>query len=133
MNKWLLITALPLLGACADPNSLSRLNAAHSLDVTWLGANNMQIELDNQRYAGASTSSPCFTDACRGVYRNVSRLHRSHIQQGQAELVSPTGSRMACEWVSHLPELHGVCTTEDGRRFLLVDQGAKPHQPADTP
>lgn len=134
MKKWLLITLLPLFGACTTPGALTGPEAdtpgASPLNVTWLPANSMEVVLDGQRYVGTWTSFICSTDACRGVYRNVPRTHRRHIRQGQAELVAQDGARMTCEWVSHLPEVHGTCTTQDGRKFPLEAKGAKPHQGA---
>lgn len=134
MKKWLFISLLPLIGACTSPVALTGPDAAPTgagtLNLTWLASNSMEVVLDGQRYVGEWTSIRCSTDACRGVYRNVPRIHRRHIRQGQAELVAQDGARMTCEWVSHLPEVQGTCTTQDGRKFLLEAKGAKPHQGA---
>lgn len=134
MKNWLLVFLLPLISACATPVGLTGPDAptssAGTLNLAWLAPNSMEVVLDGQRYEGEWTSSRCYTDACRGVYRNVPRIHRRHIRQGQAELVAQDGARMTCEWVSHLPEVQGSCTTQDGRKFLLEAKGAKPHQAA---
>lgn len=136
MKNWLLLSLLPLIGACTTPIGLTGPDATTpgvgTLYLTWLAANSMQVDLDGQRYEGKWTSTRCYTDICRGVYRNVPRIHRRHIRRGHAELVTPDGARMTCEWVSHLPEVHGSCTTQDGRKYLLEAQGAKPHQTVGT-
>lgn len=123
MRLWLPIVLLPLLGACATPVSLSGpadvAPGAGTLSLAWLAGNTMAVGLDGQRYVGGWTSHLCTTDACRGEFRNVPRIHRRHIRAGAAELVAQDGARMTCAWVSHLPQVQGSCTTADGRTYRL--------------
>lgn len=63
--------------------------------------------------------------SCRcSPYRDVPRIHRRHIDKGQAVLKTKEGERLDCEWVSHLPDVQGTCRAQDGRVFKLVE--AKP-------
>lgn len=123
MNKWMLILLLPLLSACASQVALTTPDgvrqAEGTLSVAWLEPHAMEVVIDGKRYVGEWTSSACSTDECRGVYRDVLRIHRRHIRQGHAVLVAKDGSRVECEWVSHLPELDGTCKTQDGRVYKL--------------
>lgn len=122
MTKALIFPALALVAACASPVVLVGPDGAASagtLTIAWLEPYDMEVQLDGKRYVGAWISSPCFTDACRGAYRDVPRVHRRHIRQGEAILTTTDGTRLDCRWVSHLPEVDGTCTSQDGRVFKL--------------
>ena len=123
MNKWLLLLLMPLLTACASQVPITAGDPADpvagTLTVAWLEPNAMEVVVDGKRYVGDWSSTICSTDECRGVYRNVLRIHRRHIRKGHAVLVAADGSRIECEWVSHLPALEGSCKTQDGRVFRL--------------
>lgn len=121
--KWLPVFLLPLLAACASPVVLTApegaTQATGTLTLTWLEPHALEVTLDGKRYVGEWTSQICSTDECRGVYRDVPRIHRRHIRKGHAVLMAADGSRIECDWVSHLPELDGTCKTSDGRVFRL--------------
>ncbi len=123
MHKWLLIFLLPLLTACASQVPITASDPADrivgTLGVAWLEPKVMEVVVDGKRYTGEWSSQICATDECRGAYRNVLRIHRRHIRKGHAVLVAADGSRVECEWVSHLPELEGTCKTQDGRVYKL--------------
>lgn len=117
-----MLPALSLLAACATPVAFTGPEGAliaGTLTVGWLEPRAMEVQLEGKRYMGEWSSSACFTDACRGIYRDVLRIHRRHIRQGQASLTAADGARLECRWVSHLPELDGNCTSQDGRMFKL--------------
>lgn len=116
------IPLLALLSACAAPIALTGpdgAQAAGTLTLAWLEPHAMEVRLEGKRYAGEWRSSVCFTAECRGVYRDVPRIHRRHIHQGEAILAATDGSRLACRWVSHLPEVDGTCKAADGRVYRL--------------
>lgn len=117
-----ILPTLGLLAACASPVVLTGPEgamAAGTLTVSWLEPHAMEVRLEGKRYMGEWSSSACFTDECRGIYRDVLRIHRRHIRQGQAILTAADGARLECRWVSHLPEVDGNCTSQDGRVFKL--------------
>lgn len=123
MNKWLLIFLPFLLSACASQVALKGTEGATpvagTLSLAWLEPNAVEVVIDGKRYVGELTSSVCSTDECRGVYRDVLRIHRRHVRKGHAVLVAKDGSRVECDWVSHMPELDGTCKTQDGRVYKL--------------
>jgi hypothetical protein len=117
-----MLPTLSLLAACASPVALTGPEgamAAGTPTMSWLEPHAMEVRLEGKRYVGEWRSSACFTDACRGTYRDVPRIHRRHIRQGQAILTAADGARLECRWVSHLPEVDGNCTSQDGRIFKL--------------
>lgn len=121
----LAILAFALTGCASSNVALKDANdapqALGTLTLTWLVHNSMEVTLDGKRYVGEWESERCLNLECRGVYRNVSRIHRRHIQEGQAVLKTKDGERLDCEWVSHLPDVQGTCRAQDGRVFKLVD------------
>lgn len=122
MKRWLFPVALVLLNGCAstlDLNSSDAPIVAGTLSLDWIAPHTIELQLDGMRYAGDWTSRVCTTDACRGMFRNVPKIHRRHIHQGRAMLTAQNGARLDCEWVSHLPELDGACRAQDGRLFKL--------------
>ena len=123
MRRILILTTLAWLAGCATPVALTAPEGASNtgrLTLTWLEPHAMEVQLLGKRYTGEWSSSACLTDECRGVYRDVLRIHRRHIRQGEASLTAPDGSRLDCRWVSHLPELEGNCTAQDGRVYRLT-------------
>lgn len=117
-----ILPTLSLLAACAGPVALTGPEgamAAGTLTVSWLEPHAMEVRLEGKRYVGEWSSNACFTDECRGIYRDVLRIHRRHIRQGQATLAAADGAGLECRWVSHLPEVDGNCTSQDGRVFRL--------------
>lgn len=127
MHKLLPLLLLPLVGACTTtPVAVKAPDGqpatSGTLTVAWLARDTMEVDLGDRHYTGTWTSSLCSSDICRGVFRNVPRIHRRHIRHGEADLVADDGSRLRCTWVSHLPQVRGHCLTDDGRRFELVNQ-----------
>ena len=123
MRRILILTTLAWLAGCATPVALTAPEGASNtgrLTLTWLEPHAMEVRLEGKRYMGEWSSSACFTDQCRGIYRDVPRIHRRHIRQGQATLATADGARLECRWVSHLPEVDGNCTSQDGRVFRLM-------------
>ena len=122
--KLLTILPLLLLAGCASNVALKDTSdatqAVGTLHLGWLQANSMEVMLDGKRYVGKWDSERCLNVECRGVYRNVSKVHRRHIEKGQALLKSRDGDHLDCEWVSHLPDVQGTCRAQDGRVFKLV-------------
>ena len=128
MRRLILILPLIALTGCASNVALKDASdatqAVGTLTLTWLIHNSMEVMLDGKRYAGEWDSERCLNVECRGVYGNVPKVHRRHIDKGQAILESREGDRLDCEWVSHLPDLHGTCRAQDDSVFKLVE--AKP-------
>jgi hypothetical protein len=117
-----LYSAALLLTGCASSVPLSgedQAGVSGTLSLDWVQPHAIEIQLDGETYAGEWTSSVCKTDACRGKFRNVLKIHRRHIHRGEAVLTAKSGVRMNCEWVSHLPEVDGQCRMQDGRLFKL--------------
>jgi hypothetical protein len=120
MNPGLLVTALALLSGCtklAIRQAPDDVVAEQSLKPVWIAPDGIEIQLDGKQYNGTRTSHRCVTDACRGDFRNVPRIYRRHIEQGQASLTARDGSSLDCAWVSYLPEADGYCRAQDGRVF----------------
>jgi len=123
--KRLMMTTLFLLilTGCASnvalKDSADVTQAVGTLSLSWLQANSMEVTLEGKRYVGEWTSEPCLNEYCRGVYRNVQKLHRRHIDKGYAILKSKDGGQLECVWVSHLPDVQGECRAQDGRQFRL--------------
>ncbi len=129
MNRWIFPVALLWLNGCSSTLELASpdvSSVAGTLAVEWIAPHAIEIELDGMQYRGDWRSSVCTTDACRGIFRNVMKIHRRHIHHGQAALIAQSGSRLDCEWVSHLPEIDGVCRAQDGRQFKLKGSGTAP-------
>jgi hypothetical protein len=128
MKRLMLILPLVALAGCASNVALkddsNATQAMGTLTLTWLQPNAMEVTLDGKRYVGEWDSERCFNAECRGAYSYVPRIHRRHIDKGQATLKTREGDRMDCEWVSHLPDVKGTCRTQDGRMFRLEE--AKP-------
>lgn len=126
MKTWILTLAssLALLAGCSSPLALRGETGTHAgaLSLTWLQPQDIEIILDGKRHTGAWSSRTCHTDSCRGIYRNLLKHHRRHIEQGQAVLTSADGGRLECTWVSHLPDLEGTCKSADGRVFRLTGE-----------
>lgn len=124
MKRWktgFYLTAMLLTG-CASNVPLvgdDQAGVSGTLSLDWVQPHAIEIQLDGVTYTGEWTSSVCATDACRGIFRDVLKIHRRHIHQGEAVLSAKTGAWMRCEWVSHLPEVDGQCRTQDGRLFKL--------------
>jgi len=126
MNRWLVSVTLVFLSGCSSMLDLKHPDAplvSGTLALGWVQPHAIEIELDGMRYIGDWTSSVCWTDGCRGTFRNVLKIHRRHIQRGQATLTARNGFRLECEWVSHLPEVDGSCRAQDGRLFKLKSGG----------
>lgn len=127
--KLLTILPLLLLAGCASNVALKDANDATQavgiLHLAWLQPNSMEVSLDGKRYVGEWDSERCLNVECRGAYRNVSKIHRRHINQSQAILKSREGDRLDCEWVSHLPDVQGTCRAQDGKVFKLVEARPK--------
>ncbi len=123
LNKTWLIGVLMLLGGCACHGGLSDAASmrpiAGTLQPSWLDNSTLLVELDNKRFTGDQTSSVCHTDACRSVFRNVPRMYRRHVLNGQAELAAADGERLACEWTRYRQQVDGICRSPDGREFKL--------------
>jgi hypothetical protein len=123
MNRGLMILALVMLGGCSSHVALTGQDDVEAtvgiLVPTWLEPQSMEVLLDGKRYVGEWSSSACFTDECRGVFRNVLRIHRRHIRKGEAVLAAPDGGRLECRWVSYPPKMDGICRTQDGRVYKL--------------
>ena len=128
MKKWLLFSLLALVGACGgaqaagtDPGATdaSAATPLPSAQLTQLEPHAMAVVVDGKRYAGDWTSAQCFTDPCRGVFRNVPRIYRRHVHHGEAELTAKDGARLACDWVSYRDHVQGTCTTADGTKLPL--------------
>ncbi len=122
MKRPLLLLPLLLAGCASNAaqDTVARPPAAAALSLTWLQPRSLEVALDGKRYAGEWTGAPCLNEYCRGVYRNVSKYHRRHIDKGSATLQSRDGERLVCTWVSHLPEVRGTCSAPDGRQFRLT-------------
>ena len=129
MKRLMLILPLIALAGCASNVALKDTSdtpqAVGTLTLTWLIHNSMEVTLDGKRYAGEWDSERCLNVECRGVYGNVAKVHRRHIDKGQAILKSREGDRLDCEWVSHLPDVQGTCRAQDGRVFKLVEARPK--------
>ena len=123
MKHWFAPVALvSLLNGCTTTLDLKGSDAPQVsgvLSVDWIEPHAIVIQHDGMRYSGDWSSRVCTTDACRGVFRNVLKIHRRHIHQGRAVLAAKNGSSLVCEWVSHLPELDGTCRAQDGSLFKL--------------
>ncbi len=123
MNRGLMILALAMLGGCASHVALTGQDDVEAtvgiLVPTWLEPQSMEVPLDGKRYVGEWSSSACFTDECRGVFRNVLRIHRRHIRKGEAVLAAPDGGRLECRWASYPPKVDGICRAQDGRVYKL--------------
>lgn len=123
MKRWKtgFYSAAMLLTGCASVPLVGddQASVAGTLSLDWLQPHAIEIQLDGVTYTGAWTSSVCTTDACRGKFRNVLKIHRRHIHQGEAVLTAKNSARLECNWVSHLPEVDGQCRTQDGRLFKL--------------
>ncbi len=133
MNRWVFPVVLLCLNGCstlelASPDVSS---VSGTLSLEWIAPHAIEIQLDGMQYRGDWSSSVCTTDACRGIFRNVLKIHRRHIHHGQAVLSAKSGSRLDCEWVSHLPEIDGVCRAQDGRLFKLKAASSFTPSPAD--
>lgn len=114
--------AILLLAGCASNPPVARndqADLAGTLVLEWVQPQTIEIRLDGETYAGAWSSRVCTTDACRGKFRNVRKIHRRHIHHGEADLAAKGGARMHCEWAGYLPEVDGQCRTQDGRLFKL--------------
>jgi hypothetical protein len=130
----LMILAVAMSGGCASHATLtgqSGLGAtAGVLAPTWPDPHTLVVQLDGKHYAGEWSSSPCFTDECRGVFRNVLRIHRRHIRKGEAILAAPDGVRLECRWVAYLSKVDGMCRGQGGQVYKLksakVTQAAQP-------
>lgn len=118
-----MILALAMLGGCASHVALTGQDDVEAtvgiLVPTWLEPQSMEVPLDGKRYVGEWSSSACFTDECRGVFRNVLRIHRRHIRKGEAVLAAPDGGRLECRWASYPPQVDGTCRAQDGRVYEL--------------
>ncbi len=129
MRRLILILPLIALTGCASNVALKDASdatqAVGTLTLTWLIHNSMEVTLDGKRYVGEWDSKRCLNVECRGVYGNVAKVHRRHIDKGQAILESREGDRLDCEWVSHLPDVQGTCRARDGRVFKLVESRSK--------
>jgi len=124
MKRWKtgVFSAALLLTGCASSVPLvgdDQASLSGTLLLDWVQPHAIEIQLEGVTYTGAWTSRVCTTDACRGIFRNVLKIHRRHIHRGEAVLTAKNGVRMNCEWVSHLPEVDGLCRTQDGRLFKL--------------
>lgn len=130
MKHWLAPIALAsLLNGCATISDLQSPDAQQIsgvLSVDWIEPHAIEIQYAGMRYTGDWTSHVCKTDACRGRFRNVLKIHRRHIHQGHAVLNANNGSSLVCEWVSHLPEVHGTCRAQDGSLFKLKSGQSAP-------
>jgi hypothetical protein len=128
MKRLMLILPLIALMGCASNVALKDANdatqAVGTLTMRWLVHDSMEVALDGKRYVGEWESERCLNLECREGYRNVSKAHRRHIREGQAVLKTSEGDRLDCDWVSHLPDVQGMCRAQDGRVFKLVE--AKP-------
>lgn len=128
MKRRMLILPLIALAGCASNVVLKDASdtpqAVGTLTLTWLAHNSMEVTLDGKRYVGEWDSERCLNMECRGAYSNVPKVHRRHIREGKAVLTTREGDRLDCEWVSHLPDVQGMCRAQDGRVFKLVE--AKP-------
>ena len=85
-----------------------------------MGAHVMVVRLNDQVYSGEWTGGRCFTDACRGPYRNLLRHDRRHVSKGGAVLASPAHDQLRCEWVRYRDEMQGTCRAQDGREYSLI-------------
>lgn len=124
LNKVVLIGALTLIGGCAciggAAETANAMPMAGTLHPVWLESSAMRVDLDDKHFLGEQSSSVCHTDACRSVFRNVPRIYRRHVLNGQAELVAPGGERLSCEWTRYRDQVDGVCRDPDGRQFKLM-------------
>ena len=123
MYRWPILMTLVLLSGCANTVELSSSDTpmvSGTLKLEWIEPHAIEIQLDGVRYVGAWINQVCTTDACRGKFRNVLKIHRRHILHGQTTLMAKTGARLDFDWVSHLPEVDGTCHTQDGRLFKLT-------------
>lgn len=119
MKKYLLLL-LGMLGGCASqPGQLAVTAYSATLHPVWLAGDTLEVWLEDQRFTGAATTSACFTDACRGDFRNVSRYQRRLVRAGEADLRAGEGSALRCTWVSYRRQVSGECQATDGRRFKL--------------
>ncbi|HRH81112.1 MAG TPA: hypothetical protein PLW81_08725 [Thiobacillaceae bacterium] len=121
MKKMILTVLMPLLGGCAGTAELAGSGAGtETLRLNWAAPGVMEVSLDGKRYAGAWDAAKCFTDACRGVFRNVPRIDRRHVRHGQAVLLAKDGSRLVCAGVGYRERFEGTCAAADGRSFRLL-------------
>jgi len=132
MKNLLLLLLIPLISACASQATTSQ-TSPHGLPgsatpaielVTLSQATPRVIELEvaGIRYVGSWTDGPCFTDFCRGDFRNVPRMYRRHVRHGEAELAASNGTRMNCLWVSYRDQIRGSCRTAEGQDYVLEYQ-----------
>lgn len=124
LGKISAVLAFGLLAGCTTTDvALSPPGNAEAgtgtLQVVWLLPNTAEIRLDGMRYVGEWSDGRCFTPECRGVFRNVSKIHRRHIRNGTGEFVANDHARLSCRWVSHDKKVVGACQADDGRRFQL--------------
>ncbi len=124
MKKLLLLIFIPLINACTSLGASSEVSTTETptLELVTLSqaANRViELKLDDVHYVGSWTDGPCFTDFCRGDFRNVPRMYRRHVRHGEAELAASNGTRMNCLWVSYRDQIRGSCRTEDGQGYTL--------------
>ncbi len=123
MKFGVMILAMAMMDGCASHMALTGKDDVEAtvgiLAPSWLEPHTMEVQLDGKRYVGQWSSSACFTDECRGVFRNVLRIYRRHIRKGEAVLAATDGGRLECQWVSYPPKMDGLCRARDGRIYKL--------------
>jgi hypothetical protein len=112
-----LLGVLSLISGCASQSTPAV--SADVLKPDWQPAQHLRIDLKGRNYTGEWRSQTCHTDACRGIFRNVKRYERSHVERGMAQLTSADSARLDCEWTRFRAQLEGVCYTQDGRLYAL--------------
>lgn len=124
LMKPLIALLIPsLLGACASEGPITARESSPALDgltLVRLEPHVMEVRLDDSPYIGDWRDSRCFTDACRGEFRNVRRIYRRHIRHGEAQLVAQDGTSMQCAWVNYRKQIRGTCRAPDGLTYRLV-------------
>jgi hypothetical protein len=116
--------AVTALAGCATGLSLTGEQGGvagdGTLRLTLLKPYEAEVRVDGRRYVGPWPSELCTAETCGSVYQETPRLHRRHLRKGDAVLVAADGSRLQCDWISHLPDVTGTCRTGAGRSFKLV-------------
>lgn len=112
-----------LLGGCATAASHDASAAPTAgeglIRLGWEAPRKAEVTYDGKRYVGAWSGEPCSMALCGEAYRKTSRLHQRHLIKGAAVLVAEDGSRLRCDWVSHLPKVDGSCRADDGSSLRL--------------
>ncbi len=125
MRQFLVLTLLLWLGGCAHDLSMTASDGRPAgegvLRLTWVEPHDLEVRIGGKRYVGPWSTEHCTQESCGEAYQRATPNHKRHFRKGQATLVAEDGDRLVCEWVSHLPEVKGVCHSSAGQRYSLSE------------